>query len=99
MEPDFQQKILTIKQWLGTGSINIFGLPMSGKDTVGVKLAEFLGGKFLSSGLTIFRQRRTEAVSVSPFLDWSLEGRRRYSYGSCEVCRSRNQSCHNSEHF
>ena len=35
-----EEKIETIKEWLGTGSINIFGLPMSGKDTQGIKLAE-----------------------------------------------------------
>ena len=46
-------KISTIKTWLGTGSINIFGLPMSGKDTQGIKLAEVLGAKFLSSGMII----------------------------------------------
>lgn len=46
-----EEQIEIIKAWLGTGSINIFGLPMSGKDTVGVKLAERLGGKFLSSGI------------------------------------------------
>ncbi|MBR2993803.1 nucleoside monophosphate kinase [Candidatus Saccharibacteria bacterium] len=46
-------KIATIKEWLGTGSINIFGLPMSGKDTQGIKLAEALGAKFLSSGMII----------------------------------------------
>ena len=47
------EKIKIIKEWLGTGSINIFGMPFSGKDTVGVRLAEALGGKFLSSGLII----------------------------------------------
>ena len=46
-------RIKTIKDWLGTGSINIFGLPMSGKDTQGIKLAEALGAKFLSSGMII----------------------------------------------
>ncbi len=46
-------KIKAIKSWLGTGSINIFGLPMSGKDTQGIKLAETLGAKFLSSGMII----------------------------------------------
>ena len=46
-------KISTIKAWLGTGSINIFGLPMSGKDTQGIKLAEALDAKFLSSGIII----------------------------------------------
>lgn len=47
------EKISTIKEWLGTGSINIFGLPMSGKDTQGIKLAESLDAKFLSSGMII----------------------------------------------
>ena len=37
-----EAKIAKIKTWLGTGSINIFGLPMSGKDTQGIKLAEAL---------------------------------------------------------
>jgi adenylate kinase family enzyme len=45
-----EDKINFLKNWLGTGSINVFGLPMSGKDTVGLKLAEVLGAKFLSSG-------------------------------------------------
>lgn len=48
-----EEKIEKIKEWLGTGSINIFGLPMSGKDTVGIKLAEALSAKFLSSGIII----------------------------------------------
>lgn len=48
-----EEKINLIKQWLGTGSINIFGLPFSGKDTVGVRLAQDLGGRFLSSGLIL----------------------------------------------
>lgn len=50
---DFGKKIIAIKEWLGTGSINIFGLPMSGKDTVGLRFAETIGAKFLSSGLII----------------------------------------------
>ena len=48
-----EQNISTIKDWLGTGSINIFGLPFSRKDTVGIRLAEDLGAKFLSSGLIL----------------------------------------------
>ena len=48
-----EAQIKAIKSWLGTGSINIFGLPMSGKDTQGIKLAEALNGKFLSSGMII----------------------------------------------
>ncbi len=47
------ERIEIVKKWLGTGSINIFGMPFSGKDTVGVKLAEVLGAKFLSSGLIL----------------------------------------------
>ena len=48
-----EEKISKIKAWLGTGSINIFGLPMSGKDTQGIRLAEALDAKFLSSGIII----------------------------------------------
>lgn len=48
-----EQNISAIKNWLGSGSINIFGLPFSGKDTVGIRLAEDLGAKFLSSGLIL----------------------------------------------
>lgn len=48
-----EEQLKKIKKWLGTGSINIFGVPMSGKDTVGVRLAEQLGGKFLSSGIIV----------------------------------------------
>ena len=47
------EKIAEIKDWLGSNSINVFGLPYSGKDTVGIKLAELIGGKFLSSGLIL----------------------------------------------
>lgn len=54
-----EQKIATIKNWLGAGAINIFGLPMSGKDTQGMRLAEALGGKFLSSG-AIIREAEAE---------------------------------------
>lgn len=45
-----EEKIQDIKQWLGTGSINIFGIQFSGKDTVGGTLTELLGANFLSSG-------------------------------------------------
>ena len=48
-----EEKIAKIKEWLGTGSINVFGLPMSGKDTQGIRLAEALNAKFLSSGMII----------------------------------------------
>lgn len=76
-----EEKIETIKQWLGTGSINIFGLPMSGKDTQGIKLAEAINGKFLSSGMIIrameqqTRERYSEAGNLIPsnvFYEWVL---------------------------
>ena len=50
---NLNEKLGKIKSWLGTGSLNIFGLPMSGKDTVGMRLAEDLQAKFLSSGIII----------------------------------------------
>lgn len=57
---------MEIKSWLKSGSINIFGLPMSGKDTVGTKLAELIGGEFLSSGDII---RKFEAENSAHMTD------------------------------
>ena len=63
-----EEKITAIRQWLGTGSINIFGLPFSGKDTVGIRLAELIGAKFLSSGL-ILRSAQNEDSELSKDLN------------------------------
>ena len=74
-------KIETIKAWLGTGSINIFGLPMSGKYTQGIKLAETLGDKFLSSGMIIrameeqtknHYSKNGALIPTNVFYDWVL---------------------------
>lgn len=43
-------QIAEIGEWLGTGSINIFGVPFAGKDTQGDKLADALGAKLLGGG-------------------------------------------------
>ena len=76
-----ESKVEVIKEWLGTGSINIFGLPMSGKDTQGIKLAETLNAKFLSSGIIIRdkESKTNEAYSKSGsliptniFYEWVL---------------------------
>ena len=76
-----EDKITAIKQWLDTGSINIFGLPMSGKDTQGIRLAEALGAKFLSSGMIIrameseTKQNLTGTGNLIPtnvFYEWVL---------------------------
>ena len=45
-----EKNIGIIKERLGGGSINVFGLPFSGKDTVGKRLANDLGAVLLSSG-------------------------------------------------
>lgn len=76
-----EDKISLIKSWLGTGSINIFGLPMSGKDTQGLMLAEALGAKLLSSGI-IIRDKEAEThqnltrhgnlIPTNIFYDWVL---------------------------
>lgn len=74
-------QIQQIKAWLGIGSINIFGLPMSGKDTVGVQLAEKLGAKFLSSGMIIRAMEQAQGkdltgngklVPSNVFYEWVL---------------------------
>ncbi len=76
-----EEQIQQIKSWLGIGSINIFGLPMSGKDTVGVQLAEKLGAKFLSSGIIVRAMEQATGTAYSHggklmpssvFYDWVL---------------------------
>ena len=76
-----EDKLATIKSWLGTGSINIFGLPMSGKDTQGERLANTLNAKLLSSGAIIrameaeTRQSYTNKGALIPtnlFYEWVL---------------------------
>ncbi len=49
-KPISDEHLQTIKQWLGNGSINIFGLPFSGKDTHGRELAKLFDAPLLSSG-------------------------------------------------
>lgn len=44
------EKINQIKKWLAAGSINVFGKPFSGKDSQGKRLAELLGGIFITGG-------------------------------------------------
>jgi adenylate kinase len=61
MNMDKQQKIVAIKDWLGSGSINIFGIQFSGKDTVGKNLAGMLGAEFLSSGDIVRAAREDNA--------------------------------------
>lgn len=43
-------QIQKISDWLGTGSINIFGRPFAGKDTQGDKLADVFGGVLVAGG-------------------------------------------------
>lgn len=45
-----QELTQLIQTWLGTGSINIFGLPFAGKDTQGKILADMFGGVMISGG-------------------------------------------------
>lgn len=46
----FMEKINKINEWLGSGSINIFGRPFSGKDIQGAKLAKLLNGNLIGGG-------------------------------------------------
>ncbi len=45
-----ENQLATIRDWLGSGSINIFGLPYAGKDTHGNTLAEMFNAPLLSGG-------------------------------------------------
>jgi adenylate kinase len=56
------QQVDKIKDWLGAGSINIFGLPYSGKDTQGRILSKLLNAPLVGSGDIL---RKSERVSQS----------------------------------
>lgn len=45
-----EEQIKQIKDWLGAGSINIFGRPFAGKDTQGEILCEMLDAKLIAGG-------------------------------------------------
>lgn len=47
---DSQTKITAIKAWLGTGSINVFGMPFAGKDTQCDRLATLLSAASFGGG-------------------------------------------------
>lgn len=50
-------KIHTISSWLGTGSINFFGLPFAGKNTQADRFVNLLGATLIASG-DIFRAQK-----------------------------------------
>ena len=55
------KQISTISDWLGTGSINIFGLPFAGKDDQTGRLEELFGGIKLGGG-DILRSSMTPEI-------------------------------------
>ena len=59
------EKVKVIKDWLGSGSINIFGKAFSGKDTLGKELAGVLDAEFLSSGDIIRAARDSTDERIS----------------------------------
>lgn len=66
-----------IKGWLGTGSINIFGLPFAGKDTHGLELAQLFEGIILGGGdilrnsvIPAHVQQAIEAGGLAPTDDY-----------------------------
>ncbi len=67
---DFE-KTPELKTWLGSGSINFFGLPFAGKDSQARRIADRLQGTVLSSG-DIFRNSvippKTKAIIDSGVL-------------------------------
>jgi adenylate kinase len=64
---DVTDKIIKIEQWLGSGSINIFGCPFAGKDTQARKIAQMLGGELIAGG-DILRSHH-EPAKIEKILD------------------------------
>ncbi len=56
--PGYETKITQIKTWLGSGALNIFGLPFAGKDTHARELASIFDGVVIGGG-DILRSKHT----------------------------------------
>ncbi len=61
-----KNNLSVISQWLGTGSINIFGRPFSGKDTQGNRLVKLFNAKLIGGGDII---RRSDVQHVKDIID------------------------------
>ena len=59
---------MELQKWLGSGSINVFGMPFSGKDTQGKLLAKHVDGVFLSSGQIVRNMEQKTGQT------WTAEG-------------------------
>ncbi len=59
-----ETRVATLKKWLGTGSINIFGTPWAGKDTQGKRLAEFFNAPLIGGG-DIIRSGNDEKLKAA----------------------------------
>lgn len=57
-----KEEIKTISKWLGSGSIDIFGCPFSGKDTQGEILAKLFGGEMISGGDILRSHKEPEKI-------------------------------------
>ncbi len=60
-----------LKDWLGTGSINLFGKPFAGKDTCAHSLAKLLGASVIGGG-DLMRNNKEHAALQSQVEDGSL---------------------------
>lgn len=58
-----------VRQWLGTGSLNLFGLPFAGKDTQAYRLSNLLEAPPPISGGDILRKRSDLSSHVREIMD------------------------------
>lgn len=63
---EHQNKITLIKQWLGSGSLNVFGMPFAGKDTHCRELATFFDAKIIGGGDVM---REQESAHIRAHVD------------------------------
>lgn len=57
-----EAKINTITEWLGHGSINLFGRPFAGKDTQGLKLVKLFGAALIGGGDILRSHKEPEKI-------------------------------------
>ncbi len=62
MDAELEKKLEEIGSWLGSGSINIFGLPFAGKDTHGKELSRFFDAPLIGGGDIIRNSQGNQEV-------------------------------------
>lgn len=64
-----ETKLGEVREWLGTGTLNIFGKPFAGKDEQAKRLAPLLGAPILGGGEILRNSRERMSPAIQTIMD------------------------------